>query len=330
MSKKANPTIVGAFILGAVALTVAAVAVFAKGSLFQQRPRAVAYFDGSVRGLNVGAPVSLRGVPVGQVAGIRIDLDVENLQTFIPVYLEFDPESIRRVGTGPSDAPLLAEAVRKGLRAQLAAQSFVTGQLLVELDMLPDTPARFVGEDMSVPEIPTIPSDIEQLKGVLVRLPLQDLVASALKTVNDLDAVLTSPAIPATLSSLASIAADTHELMASLPEEKKRVLAQVMDVLGGAGDTLPELRQTLSGAREVLKTTNDTIAPSLRATLRAAEGAMRQAEKTLASTDGLIGANSPQRVDLNETLRNLSAASRSLRSLSDQLDRKPNSIIVGR
>ena len=330
MSKKANPTIVGAFILGAVALSVAAVVVFGKGSLFQQRSRAVAYFDGSVRGLNVGAPVTLRGVPVGQVVGIRIDLNVENLQALFPVYLEFNPESIRRIGTGPSGEALLAEAVQKGLHAQLAAQSFVTGQLLVELDLFPDMPVRFVGEDKSVPEIPTVPSDIEQLKGVLTRLPLQDLVASALKTANDLDAVLTSPEMSAMLSSLASAAADAREFLASLPEEKKRVLAQVMDVLGGASDTVPELRQTLGSAQEVLKTTNETLAPSLRATLRASEGAMRQAEKTLANTDGLIGANSSQRVDLNETLRNLSAASRSLRSLSDQLDRKPNSIIVGR
>jgi paraquat-inducible protein B len=330
MSKKANPTLVGAFILGAVALTVAGVVIFGTGSFFRERPRAVTYFEGNVRGLNVGAPVNMRGVQVGQVTGIEFDLDVQKLEARIPVYVEFDPTSIRRVGSGKSGPPLLHDLVAKGLRAQLAAQSFVTGQLLVELDFFPDRPAYTVAADPSVPEIPTVKSEVEHLKDVLGRLPLQELVLSALKTVNSLDAVLSSPAIPATMASVAAATEDARALVASLRGNEARVGVQLTSLLDQTGDTLPELKKTLIHTQEVLKTTNEAIAPSVRATLRATEGAMRQAEKTLAYTEGMLAANSPQRADLNETLRNLSAASRSLRSLSDQLDRKPNALVVGR
>ena len=68
----------------------------------------------------------------------------------------------------------------------------------------------------------------------------------------------------------------------------------------------------------------------MRGPIQAAEAAMRRADRTLASTEGLLAPSSPQRADLNEILRNLAGASRSIRSLADQLDRKPNALVVGR
>jgi paraquat-inducible protein B len=330
MSRKANPTLVGAFVLGAIALAVAAVSIFGSGTLFRKNQRGVAYFEGNVRGLNVGAPVNLRGVPVGQVTAIQLTLDTQTMQTYIPVYIELDPNSIRRVGTGPTGETLLAEAIRKGLRAQLAAQSFVTGQLLVELDLHPGTPVNLIGEDKSVPEIPTIKSDIEHLKDVLGQLPLQELVGAAMKAVISLDKILSSPEIPAILASVAGATEDARKVTAQLAEDYEPLSGQLTEILTNTAETTADLEIALGEFRQVLKTTNEAIAPSLRATLRAAEGAMQQAEKTLSNTNGMLAGNSPQRQDINDTLRNLAAASRSMRSLADQLDRKPNAIVVGR
>jgi paraquat-inducible protein B len=308
MSRKANPTVVGAFILGAVALAVAGVAIFGSGSFLRKQSRIVAYFEGNVRGLNVGAPVNLRGVPIGQVTEVHLDLNLETLQAYIPVYMEFNPAAIRRIGSGPTGEALFDEAVRRGLRAQLASQSFVTGQLIVELDMFPDTPVRRVGVDKSTPEIPTIKSDIEHLKDVLGRLPLEQLVASMTGAVGALNKILVSPEIPAILASVAAGSAEAHQLIAELRADRAPLVAQ---------------------AASILKTA-DEAAVVLRTTLQVADGAMRRADRTLAGTEGLLAPTSPQRADLNETLRNLAAASRSIRSLADQVDRKPNSLVVGR
>jgi paraquat-inducible protein B len=308
MSRKANPTVVGAFILGAAALAVVGVAVFGSGSFLRQQSRIVAYFEGNVRGLNVGAPVNLRGVPIGQVKEVRLDLNLETLQTYIPVYMELNPAAIRRVGSGPTGEPLLEEAVRKGLRAQLASQSFVTGQLIVELDMFPDTPVRRMGVDKSTPEIPTVKSEIEHLKDVLGRLPLEQLVASVTNTVDAMNKILVSPEIPAILASLAAGTAEAQQLVAELRADRAPLVA---------------------AATSILKNT-DEAAVALRGTLQVMDVAMRRADRTLAGTEGIFAATSPQRADLNETLRNLAAASRSIRSLADQLDRKPNSLVIGR
>jgi paraquat-inducible protein B len=315
MSRKANPTLVGAFILGAVGLAVAGVAVFGSGSFLRKQQRVVAYFEGNVRGLNIGAPVNVRGVPVGQVTAIHIDLNTETMQASIPVYMEFDPAAIRRIGTGPTGEPLLADAVRRGLRAQLAAQSFVTGQLLVEFDMHPGTPARLTGLDKSMPEIPTIKSDIEQLKDVLSRLPLENLVASFAKAADHLSTVLSSPEIPAILASVAAGTEDAHQLIAELRSNRGPLVGLVTNILKGADEATVALRGTLA---------------ELHGPIQTADAAMRRAERTLASTEGILAPTSPQRADLNETLRNLSAASRSIRSLADQLDRRPNALVVGR
>jgi paraquat-inducible protein B len=315
MSRKANPTLVGAFILGAVALAVAGVAVFGGGSFMRKEQRLVAYFEGNVRGLNIGASVNLRGVPIGQVTDIHLDLDMESLKTFIPVYMKFDPAAVRRIGTGPTGEPLLAEAIRRGLRAQLVSQSFVTGQLLVELDMFPDTHVRLVGLDKSTPEIPTVKSDIEHFKDVIGRLPLEHLVTSISQTVDTINKVLSSPEILATLASTAAATEEAHQLVAELRRDREPLVAMATSILKNTDEATVMLRGTLG---------------ELRGPIQAAEAALRRADRTLTSADGILAPGSAQRADINEMLRNLAAASRSIRSVADQLERKPNALVVGR
>jgi len=95
VSRKANPTIIGGFVLGAIALVVVALAVFGSGKFFVQRPRAVAFFQGNIQGLAVGSAVNLRGVQVGAVTDIQLRLDVQTMQPVIPVYMEFDLGRLR-------------------------------------------------------------------------------------------------------------------------------------------------------------------------------------------------------------------------------------------
>ncbi len=128
MAKPANKTMIGIFVVGAVALAVAAVAIFGSGKFLQKRPKFVMFFSGSVNGLTVGSPVLLRGVKVGEVTEIRVQFNPRDLSFTIPVYAEFNPESI----SAPEEItktiqarkyPYFRRMVAKGLKAQLRLKS---------------------------------------------------------------------------------------------------------------------------------------------------------------------------------------------------------------
>ena len=320
MSKKANPTLVGGFVLGALSLLIIAIIVFGSGSLFRQRPRAVAFFQGNIQGLSVGAQVTLRGVPVGTVTNIKIDVNTSDMNASIPVYMEFDPERMKFTGplepSNNANEPILREAIAKGLHAKLASQSFVTGQLLVDLSLDPDEPRRLTGADPKTVEIPTTLSDMEKLKNALANVPLDDIAKSLLRVLDDADKVVTSPEIPNLLKELSDASQKLDDLLASTQKQLPALLSDLTDTANAAHQTLTE--------------TDRLLASKVRDLLETMQGAIEQAKGLLVNTGTLFTPNSAQRYDINEILRNLSATTRSLRDLSAELDRRPNAVIFGK
>ncbi len=158
-----KPAIIGGFVLSGLALGVAAILLFGSLHLFSKTQEAVVVFPGSVVGLDVGAPVTFRGVNVGSVKRILLRVDAKDLTARIPVYLELQPESmsISMVGgTIPAGEVGIERMVKSGLKAQLNSSSFLTGKLEVDLDLRPDIEASVTGADLGVPEIPAIPSQL--------------------------------------------------------------------------------------------------------------------------------------------------------------------------
>ena len=138
---------IGAFVVGAVALAVAAIVLFGSGRFFKDTDKWVAIFPGSVKGLNVGSPVVFRGVQVGQVTEIIVNFDPGRIEVIIPVLYETDPERFRHIGPQviADDKELHEALVAQGLRAQLQMQSLVTGQLVINMDFFPNSPAKLYG-----------------------------------------------------------------------------------------------------------------------------------------------------------------------------------------
>src|SRR5215216_1998215 len=138
MSKKANPTLIGGFVVGALALLVAGILLFGKGLLFTTKHHFVVYFSDSVNGLNVGAPVKMRGVVVGTVKDVLAQFDAKRNQVLTPVVIEFEAERVMVIGRDkrPKE-PDIKTLIAHGLRAQLQLQSLVTGQLYVEVNFFP-------------------------------------------------------------------------------------------------------------------------------------------------------------------------------------------------
>jgi paraquat-inducible protein B len=244
--KRANPAVIGGFVVGAIALIVIGLLAFGGAGWFIQRNTYIAYFPGSVKGLQVGAPVDFRGVTIGQVKQIRVLFDPRQVDARIPVIMELATKQIDVAGGGDivtrsGDGERLIEA---GLGAQLQLQSMLTGLLFVNLDFYPKGRARLVGGDQPYPEIPTIPSDLEQLQesaaDIAGRLPdLLDQLNGLLTEVNQ--------ALGQTSGDFSSIVSDlaviSREIREATPDVVARTAAASDDIQRVAG-TLEELLET--------------------------------------------------------------------------------------
>jgi paraquat-inducible protein B len=199
MGRRANPATIGAFVVGAIMLAVAGVLVFGSGRLFKHTSKYVCFFSGSVDGLNIGAPVRIKGVEIGSVVDIRLRLPEQAPQMTsaqalrVPVTIEIDNERV--VAVGGQARPDIKQLIDRGLRAQLNAQSLVTGLLFVQLGFYPDTPATFVlPPNSKTREIPTIPTTIEQMQTAaetvfrkLQEVHVETLVKSVTETVDAME-----------------------------------------------------------------------------------------------------------------------------------------------
>ncbi len=243
---KASPAVIGSFVIGAIALVVIGLLVFGGANWLANRSKYVAYFPGSVKGLQVGAPVDFRGVTIGQVTDIKVRFNPQAVSAQIPVVMELDPTRIEVVGgerivSGEAGAQRLIDA---GFRAQLQSQSLLTGLLFVNLDFKKDTPVRLVGDGEPYPEIPTLPSEFEQLQqtagDVAARMPelldqLNGLLSDLNKTLNQ-----TSGGVGSVVNDVAAIAQDVRKSTPEVVASTEKATAQLQH----AAQTLDEILQT--------------------------------------------------------------------------------------
>jgi paraquat-inducible protein B len=329
MNKKISPAMIGAFVLGAVALIVIAILVFGSGRLFRQTREFVLYFDNSVNGLRVGAPVKVKGVEVGSVKDIRLQLEKGAEVNKIPVIIEIDLEKLTSRGANVVVAEN-REALRKaivdrGLRGQLEMESLVTGLLYVALDFFPGTPINLVQQenaDNKYPEVPTLPTSLEQAKDAITRIlnkleeiDFKALIASLESTVDGIKRTVNSPDLELTIRSLKQTMPKVDEAVVNI-----RNLAGTME--DNVKILAADLEQTSGDARLALKQAGDA--------LKQTEETMKRAEAAVTNIETLSDLDSPVNYELVKGLREVSAAARSLRSLTGYLERNPRALIFGK
>ncbi|SAL09437.1 mammalian cell entry protein [Caballeronia peredens] len=214
-------------------------------------------FEGSVRGLAVGAPVEFRGIPIGEVAAIYTRFDPVTKRISIPVEVRIYPErftsrfaSEPKGGRMATDRHALADLlVERGLRGQLRTGSLLTGQLYVAMDFFPGAKKASIDWERSPPEMPTTPSGLESLQDSMNRiitridkLPIEELTASARQTLNS-----------------------TSQLMRNIDTQ-----------------VVPQAASTLSAARAALDAAHSTLMPDSGLQQDTAE-AVRELTRTAAS-----------------------------------------------
>jgi paraquat-inducible protein B len=320
MSRRANPTLIGAFVVGALVLAIAAVLLLGSGNLFVNKPRFVLYFKGSVKGLSVGSPVNFRGVNIGTVTNIRLVMGMSPSEIRIPVTIEIDPASFVRgkqmiKQMSAQSKENINRLIRAGLRAQLQLQSLLTGQLFIQLDFYPGTPVERVG-GTEYPEIPTIPTPIEKITKKLEDFPVEKIMNNILSTSEGVNALVNSP--------------ELHQAALSLNEALKSIdglvksseLQQSIASLHTALDELGRLSRNLNGRLEPLSS-------DMHAMLDESRLAMAQARATLESTQHLVN-DQKLLYSIDNALAEITAAARSIHELSDFLERQPQSLLRGK
>ena len=320
MSKRANPTVIGAFVVGAVVLAVAAILILGRGELFVEKPRFVLYFKESVKGLNIGSPVTFRGVNVGTVTNIQLIMGVSEADIRIPVIIEINLANFLRSEqmvtqmTGGTNEQLKG-LISAGLRAQLQLQSLLTGQLFIQLDFNPGTPVELVGDER-YPEIPTIRTPIEKITKKLEDFPVEQVMNNLISTSEGIKRLVNSPELHQSIRSLNETLENINRLVKS-PELQKSIAS-----LHAALDDLASLARTIDGRF-------DPLVSEMQATLLETRGAMMQARATLESAQHLA---SDQKLlyALDNALAEITAAARSVRDLTDFLERQPQSLLRGK
>jgi len=271
---------------------------------YTRKFRFVVFFDGSVRGLSVGAPVEFKGIQVGLVTDVRLEFDSTDASFRIPVIIEIEPERIveSNADGDATSIQVLANLVSRGLRAQLQTGSLLTGQLYVALDMHPESPVRLLAKGHSdLPEIPSIAGGFDQ-----ITTSLQSILAKLDKVPTD------------------KIGADLATLVHGSS-------ALVNDP--SAQQFVKELQATLSSFRHVLEAVDDQAGPmaeNFNAALVAGRKTLDQAELSLRNINETLDPASPLQYRVNQLSQDLSDMARAIRSFVDLLERHPNAVIFGK
>ena len=324
---KRNGLLVGAFAIAAVLLAVVAVLWLSGNSLLQRQQRAWVYFQGTVSGLYVGAPVTFRGVPVGQVDGIGIEVDRTTLRARIPVQLRLQPEAVRMSrAQGQEKPPPLRELVERGLRAKLVAQSVVTGQKAIDLDFLPDVPLVYVSENRAE-EIPTQADRFGGLIDQVAELPLRDTVDQLRGTLQSLQRTLdgTQATLDVTARELSGTAAEARRTLTAATEAIRQVQGNANRTLG----SVTALAASVTKLSDSTRGTVENLQPEVQRTLAGAREAAETARLAMARVGELTAPGTPLRGDLEAAVRDLSQAARGLREWSELLEEQPNAVIFG-
>lgn len=315
---KRNALFIGSFVAAAFVTVIAAIIWLSGSELFSKQQKATIYYEDNVSGLSVGAPVTFRGVTIGQVTDIGVHVDSASLQTTVPVTIKLQPSALN-FSKSENSTFNIAGLVARGLRARLVSQSIVTGQKAVELDFVPKSVARLHSAAGSN-EIPALADRFGALIDQVAELPLRN-------TVEDFQKTLVS--VRDSLHAAQSLLAEASTELRATTVESRKTLETASDAIRQVQMTSTK---TLESITRLADTSTDTVKaaqPELQRTLVGAREASEAAKLAMGRVADITAPGAPLRADLESTVKDLSQAARDLRSLSELLEEKPNAIIFG-
>ncbi len=205
------------------------------------RDLAVMYFTESLQGLTEGSPVIFQGVEVGKVTRIVLVTNKNDLNFHVAVYARFKETDIISEGSlwekllkkEKEDFDFLDLLIKEGLRARLASQSYLTGQLRIDLVMLPDTEVTMFDSPKkeNIPQIPTVLSQKEELVRGLNRIKIQETLGK----INTVAETL-GKELPVLLPALTSSSKNLDKTLARISNSSEETLSNLNETLRDVSD----------------------------------------------------------------------------------------------
>lgn len=328
MSKPINHTLIGAFVLGAFLLLIGSIISISSCTFNKRSYPFVIYLTDSLNGLNINSDVKFKGVKVGRVKQILLNLrDYKKSDFSIPVVIEIDERSLQEPQL-ISDNTLVErveKSIDEGLRARIQQANLLTGMLYIELDYFPGTPETYRGDGQTdYVEIPTVPSNMSQML---------KSVAQILENISQIDFKAFSESLKETANNL-------NESVSAIEFDK--INDNIVQASEAANKLLsnPKLASILNNAERITQSTaklseqvEENFGPlqadfqktteELRITLDQVSRTMLAVQNSIGDTRSSIGQ------EFSETLNQLNEAARSVRELSDYLRAHPDALLLG-
>jgi len=298
MSKQANPSVIGVFVIGALLILVLGLTAFSSGQWLTKKSKFVLYFDESVNGLSVGALVKMQGVPIGKVIDIQVQLDPLSQRILTPVFIEIDHQKcslLMKIGDFDSRQEAMTQLIKDGLRMQLQYTSLVTGQLYVETSLRPETKIKLMHLNDEYIELASVTSSSQEVQKNITEaireiqnIPFQNLSAEFILTLKNINQLVNSDELRQSLHSLASALKSADGILKNINQKSKKMTA--------------DAEGTLHYSHRVMKKIDGAVEPLLE--------------------------ELPN--NMNAALEEVRRSAQSLRLLADYLEQHPESLIKGK
>jgi paraquat-inducible protein B len=247
----------------------------------------------------------------------------------IPVIIEVEPDRFSVEGERRKDTDHreeIAKLVKLGLRAKLAMQSVVTGQLMIDMDLRPELPARLVGGDFRYPEIPTVKSTLAEIAETIQELPIKQMFNKLEKAIDNVSETLGDPALKDIVASAKGAVESADRLL----KDADKLVIKVDKKVGPLADSFTTAAEDAQRLLENIDSRVEPMTMKIEKTFDAAEAALVEAKKTLQGIEEFTAEDSALRYRLNTALDELARAARSLRVLSDYLEQYPDAMLRGK
>lgn len=317
MSEKPQSAMIGAFIVGALLISISALIFLNSTGFGSSRSKVVMVFSGSVKGLTLGAPVALRGVQIGQVTDIELILNTDSIDLTMLVEAELNSDNIRRVGSTTRN--LTEDLIASGLRAQLNSQSILTGLLYIQLDFHPDSDLRLVDIDSDYTQIPTIRTELERFTQEFQKVDFTQLAADITNITASIESFVSD-------ETLRQLPQDLRNSLASLDA----MTAQITTMTEASGPKLNQLLETSTRTMEEVNTEIPQLANSAKETLQELNTAAAAFEQAMQGISEVVSDDSTTRYQLDLALQEMARAGRALQLLAKTLEEQPDALIRGR
>ena len=278
----------------------------------------VLYFEESLKGLAIGAPVDFRGTTVGKLLDKETRIDPISLNVQTPILIEIYPERLSLQDEAIDPSQVIEDMVKKGLKASLKNGNLLTGQMFIELEFDEKGHPGRIKDTGYYPKFPTAPGQfgeitrsISTLAAKLENMPLDDVVNNLNDTILEFKKLVSAPENKMSLKNLESMLAEVSKT--------SRKFGQLADsfstIPSGLDKALESADETLVSASDTMKQVGETLA---------------KMNTTLTETASSFSEDSTFHYKLRVLMDELTEASRSLNALVDTLQRKPDSIIFGK